>query len=242
MDYSGNFLAQWLDRAVNAMTRSKTTALTVVGFVLLAATGFIGYRWYDEQVQNNAHAALVELLKLSNAPLQKAGEAPNEHAFATQQAKWARVAHVAREHATEHARAGIAPFFHLMLGEAALQQGDKKGALDEIKRGLRTVKDKAFADVWQVKAACIALDSGDAILAKEGLVALTGLAHDKKSAAHQYALYQLGMHFWTHRDFVQAKHYWQQLLVEYAERAATVESEMFIDKVKSKLALITAEE
>jgi hypothetical protein len=242
MSHSENLLVHWLDKAVSGAQKNKVAVVTTVGIVALTVVCFVGYRWYDEQIQNNAHAAFTELLKLSNAPVQKEGDQSNERSFSSSKEKWASVAQKAREYMNEHSGSGLAPLFHVMLGEAALNLGEKKDALEYISRGIGSMKGSVLKDAWQVKAACIALDSGDEKMVKEGERLLITRAEDKQSAAHQYALYQLGMHYWGQRNFSEAKNYWQQLLVQYAQQDSNVESELFIDRVKSKLALITAEE
>jgi len=77
-------------------------------------------------------------------------------------------------------------------------------------------------------------------LKKEGLSELKKRADNAQDIAQEAALYHMGNYFWHKKDFVQAKNYWQPLIIKYGSRDSKTQSG-YIDLVKAKLRLISAD-
>ncbi len=235
--FKNNVLAQWIGSFMNFLATYKL----IVGVVLICSTasvvGVIGYRWYDEQVQRSASEALHKAMKIYHRPVSKEKEAD---AFATQQERWAAIEQVFKDSYVQHSGSGIAPLFLLYQGEALLNQDKQEKALELFTQALSKMPEGALKDAWSVKKALIQIDTENDQIKQEGLNTLNQIAYDKQSGAQEYAQYHIGLHHWHNDQFDQAKAVWHQMMVQHAQRD-DAGGDLFVSKVKSKLALITPE-
>lgn len=243
MDFSQNIVVEWIELAVDYAIEYKK--LVLVGFLVLsgATGGFFWHRWNAACQSQRAHKELVEVLKLFEAPVVKEStsiDKKNLAQFYSESEKWENVASACSEAYKSYSRTAFAPFFLVYQSEALLNIQKKEAALLVLKQAFGLFKGLVLRDFLRVKMALISMDCQDKELQQKGFEDLKRLAEDSDHAAHEQALYYLGLYYWNNNEFSLAKNYWQQMLVKYAQtdvRSGGVYTEL----VKPKLALITVE-
>ena len=218
----------------------RTTILSAIIAGLVAGGGALFYRWYDVQVQQTAYTALKKAIQVYERPIAQGKNNQNGTAFASAQEKWAAVDSTFKEAYEQHASSGIAAFFLAYRGDAALEAGELENAYKFYQEDVEKLPHGELRDLWLVKSSLIGIDTGDTQKCARGLETLQKLAAQTTSSAAQYAHYELGLYYWHAKDFSRAKNIWQDFIVKYASNDSS-QDDFFVNKVKSKLALITVE-
>lgn len=242
MDFSENIMFEWLERAVDFAIEHKKYVLVGTLALALAGGGIVWYRWYSINLAQQAHKTLVETLKVFEAPIQKASPTGkrNPEQFYSASEKWTQVATLCADAYNQFSNTSLAPFFLTYQAEALLQMRKHDEALVLIKQAHAQLKSQALRDFMSVKIALIGMDCSTQAMQQEGFLELKRLAENSNHMAHEFALYSLGLYFWDNKEFAQAKNYWQQMLVKYAQTDGR-SGGVYTEQVKSKLALITVE-
>lgn len=242
MDFSENFLAEWIERAVDFALEYKTFVFAGALSLALASGGIVWYRWQATHKAQQAHKTLVETLKIFQSPIQKASdqEKRDPSKFYSASEKWAHIATVCADAYQQYSSTTLAPFFLTYQADALLNMQKHEEALPLLKKAYSRLKNQALKDFLGVKIALVAMDCSSQATQQEGFLELKRLAENTNHTAHEYALYSLGLYFWDNKEFAQAKNYWQQMLVKYA-RSDARSGGVYTEQVKSKLALITVE-
>lgn len=236
-------MVEWIERAVDYAIEYKTYVIAGTLALILASGGMIWYRWYAVNLAQQAHKTLVETLKVFEAPVQKAPPASEQRdaaQFYSESEKWNHIAMLCADAYKQFSRTTLAPFFLAYQAESLLNVRQHEEALGLLKQAHALLKNQPLRDFLSVKIALVAMDCPAQATQQEGFLELKRLAENSNHTAHECALYNLGLYFWNNKEFAQAKNYWQQMLVKYAQsdvRSGGVYTEL----VKSKLALITVE-
>ena len=243
MDFSHSPLVVWLDHALNkALIYKKYVIAAAVGVGIIIG-GIIVHRLYGHHLNVRAHKEMLEALKVYEAsvvPLAQTNKNDSFSQFSTEEEKWKKVNEVFAKAYDNNKGAGIAPFFLTIQAEALARLGKFQEAVTVMDRTLHELPSKEVQAIYKVKFALIKIDSPEVGYQKQGLDELIALASDDKGFAHEHALYYTGLYFWCKKDFVQAKNYWQQLMLKYGYKDVKNQSG-FADLVKGKLALISPE-
>lgn len=242
MEFSKNNLLESLDRAIDTLIKHKKQTLMGIGLTVCLVFAGIGYTVYRQKMQVKAHATLVAALKVFEAPV-VAGSSNKSDVkmptqFATEEEKWNKVQEIFKDAYNNHKGAGIAPYFLTYQAEALVQLGKFDEAIQALTDAIRLMKSTELKAFYQVKLALIKLDSPKH--QQEGLTELKKYADDQQGLAHENALYHMGNYYWYKKDFVQARNYWQQLVIKYGLKDARLQSG-FTELAKSKLRLISAD-
>lgn len=243
MDFSHSPLLMWLDHALNNILKYKKYVIAGAATIAIIVSAVIVYNLYDNHRNVRAHKEMLEALKVYEAPVIAATQAKNSDGlwqFSSEQEKWNKVQDVFAKAYNNNRGAGIAPFFLTFQADALVYLGKWDEAVKVMNQAIGEMSSKELQAIYKVKVALIKLDSSNEAYKKEGLSQLLALAGEEKGFAHEHALYHAGMYFWCKKDFVQAKNFWQQLMLKYSYKDARNQSG-FADLVKTKLGLISSE-
>jgi len=242
MDFSKNHLLGLLDRTIDTLIKRKKEALLGLIVTIGLIASIIGYTMYRHKVQIQAHATLIASLKVyeasvvPGAPSKLDVKLPTE--FGSEEEKWNKVQAVFKDAYNDHKGAGIAPYFLTYQAEAFARLGKFDEAVQTMAEALRLMKSPELKAFYQVKLALMKLDSQKH--QQEGLTELKKMATDQQNFAHESALYHMGNYYWYKKDFVQARNYWQQLMIKYGLKDSKLQSG-FADLARTKLRLVSAE-
>ena len=200
----------------------KQILITITAiFALIIVT--TGYYFYAKSREERAHAALVQAFEYFNAPVVEAGKEEEtidfteKKTFTTDAEKWAKVADIFKKGYEANKSSGVSGMFLAFYSEGLLQQGNIKEAITVLSSAIPKINNKDLRAFYTLKKTLMKLDSKDGALINEGLLTLTKLAADESGIAHDSALYNLGSYYWAHKNFDEAKNYWNQLLLKYGK-------------------------
>jgi len=242
MEFSKNTILESLDRALDTLMKHKKQTLIGIGLTISLVITGIGYTMYRQQMQVKAHSMFVAALKVYEAPVVEGSvnksdvKMPTQ--FATEQEKWNKVQEIFKDAYNNHKDAGIAPYFLTYQADALAHLGKFDDAIQALTKAIHLMKSPELKSFYQVKLALVKLDSQKH--QQEGLTELKKYADDQQAFSNECALYYIGNYFWCKKDFVQARNYWQQLVIKYGSKDTKLQSG-FIDLAKSKLRLISAD-
>ncbi len=242
MDFSENIMVEWIERAVDFALDNKKIFISGALALILGSGGMVWYRWHATSLAQQAHKTLVETLQVFEAPIQKSTDQTkaDQTKFRSATEKWTHVASLCADAHSRFKRTTLAPFFLAYQADALLNLRKHDEALPLLKQAEAQMRSQPLKDFMSVKVALVGMDCSTQALQQEGFLQLKRLAENADHAAHEYALYNLGLYFWDNKEFAQAKNYWQQMLVKYAQSDAR-SAGAYTDLVKQKLALITVE-
>lgn len=243
MDFKQSPILMWLDHMLNKAVVHKRYIMAVGAAIVLVVGGIVLYQFYSRHLNVRAHKDMLDALKVYEASIvPNARTSPKDGfwQFSSEEEKWKKVSEVFEQAYAKNKGAGIAPFFLTFQAEALTRLQKFDDAVKVMEKAIGDLPSKELASLYKVKLALIKLDSSAAPMQKQGLDELNALGQDNKGFAHEHALYHLGQYFWCKKDFVQAKNYWQQLMVTYGYKDVKNQSG-FADLVKAKLGLISPE-
>lgn len=244
MDFSKSHLLECLDRTVDILVKHKREFFIGLGLTIGLVVGGIGYSIHRNKLQVSAHTTLVAALKVYEASIDPSLDVTKKLTvkmptqFKTEEEKWNKVQEVFKEAYNNHKGAGIAPYFLTFQAEALSRLTKFDEALQAMTEAIRLMGSPELKAFYQVKLALIKLDSQKH--QNEGLTELKKYADDQQGLAHECALYHLGNYFWCKKDFVQARNYWQQLMIKYGLKDTKLQSG-YSELARTKLRLISAE-
>ncbi len=241
MDTSSNPVVVWLENAIDFVNKNKKPVLAgVVGVAILAAAT-TGYCFYRTHVREQAHKALIQALRSYDGVVGKITSADaNSMFFGSEIEKWKTTEQLFKDGYENYKSTELAPMFRVYQSEALLHLGKLDEAITALTGAVDKIKNHAVKDFYQIKLALMKLDSGKELDQQQALASLKAIADNNQSIAHESALYQLGAYYWSAKKFVEAKNYWQILLVKYGTRDAKNPSP-YAEVVKEKLALVSVE-
>lgn len=243
MNESRSMLSSWSEQSKEfALNYTRQLVYGVIGAVVIGLGG-LGYHQYWKHMQAVAQGDLAAALRFVDAPIIPGGKTVVDGdavQFASAEDKWNHLNKVFAEAYAKNKGSGISGMFLVNQADALINLGKNTQALEVMNEALDRLPSKELKDFYRVKRALMKMDNEGAVVQKEGLEELKKLADNQSSYAHEQALYYLGNYFWVHKDFAQAKNYWQQLVVKYGMRDGQHPSP-YVDVVRSKLRLISAE-
>ena len=242
MDFSREHMHDFMDKAISFVLSRKKQFFMGVAVAAGLVCFSVGYYYYNHWVQVSAHRDLIAAMRYYDAPVGKGKTviSPEIIEFASSEEKWKKVEETYKENLRKHRGAGIAPIFQSYVVESLIRQGKTDDARQELAEAMRKISSVQVRDFFEVKLALLKIDSGKADLVQEGVADLKRIADSGKHAANELGLYYLGYFYWTRKDFVQVKNYWQQYMVKYGYLDAKLQSGL-VEVVKEKLSLISAE-
>ena len=243
MSFSYNRFAALLDLSLDKILAQRKHVVTgLVGAAVLVVAG-VGFNWYWNGLQESAQKDFIEMTRYFEAPVINGVETRTEGEslqFGSEQEKWAFIAQAYDKAYSKNKRAGIGPMFKLYQVDALLQLNKRDEAIEALEGAVKATGNREVQDFLKLKLALIKMDSAHQEQQKLGLGALKGIAEDTSSYAHEAALYYVGYYFFAKNDTVQAKNYWQQLMVKYGMQDSKQQSP-YAELVRAKLHLISSD-
>jgi|SaaInlLV_10m_DNA_2_1039722.scaffolds.fasta_scaffold00107_42 tetratricopeptide (TPR) repeat protein len=213
--------------------------LSTILFISVVVTGH--FFWVKTR-EERAHRALVNSLEYFNAPVVAADKEEetldftDKKSFANEKEKWEKVAEVFRNAHKKNKSSGIAAMFLAYYSEALINLDKIEEAIVVLSGAIDAMKNYEIREYYRLKLALMKIDSNEGSTVTEGLAALIKLAADEKSIVHDSALYNLGLHYWSNKNFDEAKNYWNQLLLKYGKDSDIPSP--WAEKAEEKLGLI----
>ncbi|MBU1008181.1 tetratricopeptide repeat protein [Candidatus Dependentiae bacterium] len=197
--------------------------LVAIGVTMLLVGGTYGYSYYKVSREERAYRAMVTAFEYFDAPI-KSGEAKEKDLsflgkkeFSSANEKWEKVALVFKKAYEDHGNSGIAPFFLAFQVEALINLGNIPEAIKLLREVIRLLTNKESKDYYQSKLALLLTDTKNDKNIQEGLAMLKKIALDDESVAHDLSLFHLGNYYWCHKQFTEARNYWNQLVLKYGK-------------------------
>lgn len=235
MDFTNSPIAEWFEKAADTVVVYKKVVIAGLLATAVAGASYAGYSYYRKRIQRAAHHDMVAALQYFDAPVIQDAKREGKLQFATEEEKWKEVATQFNEAYKRNASSTLAPMFLAFYSEALSNLGQHKEAIRSLTEAVNSIKDARLQEYYQLKLALLNLDSKDEAAHKQGLDMLQKIAFNQQHAAHDQALYHLGLYYWINKKFNEAKNYWQQFIVKYGNEQAL---EPFIHNVRTKLELI----
>ncbi|MCK4517873.1 tetratricopeptide repeat protein [Candidatus Babeliales bacterium] len=211
-----------IDDLVKKIKECQIQVLIGLGIVAFIIGGVYGLGYYKQRREERAYQTLVSAMKYFDAPVAKKSE---EHQgnldflekkeFSTEKEKWERVASTFKDAYDSYSGAGIAPIFLAYRAEALVQLDKLDEAIEVLRQAIAGMSNGQTRELYQAKLALMLLDTKEEKEASVGLETLKKLAADEQSVVRDLALYHLGQHYWYAKNFIEAKNYWNQLLLSY---------------------------
>jgi tetratricopeptide (TPR) repeat protein len=224
------------------ITHNRNQVIGGVAAVLLLTVGSVGYLYYDSWSQASAHKAFIDAMRYYEAPVSGGKTVVSDYGiqFATEEEKWKKVEDVFKQAYNKHSGTGIASMFKVHQADALSNLGKIDEAIEMLSSAIKKIPSIEVKDFYTLKLALLKLDSAQQSVQQDGLASLKKIVDDTHNFANEAGLYYLGHYFWTLKDYVQAKNYWQQLMVKYGMKDAKEQSG-YAEVVRGKLKLISAD-
>lgn len=227
-----NSVNTWM-QALQTRRREILCALLTVG---LTFGGYFGYRSWRRYQNFAAHRLFEQNMATFNTPV--SGEAVTSDTlftFASREEKWQEVALQFSSSYAAYPRSSYAPLFLAYAARAHQHLGDTSQAVDLLKKSIKAFRAEALSGWHQAQLAVLYLGAEDVALVQIGIDLLATISQDPKHIGQEFALYQLGNHYWYNDQFDQAQHYWNMLAM--LQRGQAQPSEWFV-QAKQKLKLL----
>jgi len=215
-----------LDDLIKAIQTYKNQVILVLA-VIAALTGSIfGYMYFKKNREEKAYRTMVVAMEYFEAPIKAdddKDEDPNDLSFLnkkefkTKKEKWEKVQQVFAEAYKNHCSSGLAPVFLAYQAEAQINLNNLAEAIKLIREAISQAHPREVKEQYQVKLALMLIDTKNDASITEGLSMLKKIAADDHSVSHDTALYYLGDYYWHRKKFVDARNYWNQLLLKYGK-------------------------
>jgi predicted negative regulator of RcsB-dependent stress response len=228
-----NTIQEWFDalrgkpKPEHPLIRYGTPiAFTLLAIVALCAAYF-SYRWYvniQEQAAQYACSQLIdEYMELQKQESPDYGPLIEKCAAAYERYK----------------RSSVAPYIVSFQVDALLKAKRHEDAVTVMDRLVMNLpNDMNTTALFKTKHALLLLDSENEPQKEDGLKLLTVLADDLDNPHRDYALYHLGLYYWTRNELVQARTAWQELTE--AQEVELQAPSPWVEVVAEKLATIPA--
>ena len=211
-----------IDDVIKKIQEYQNQLLVGLGIIVFIIGGVYGLGYYKQRREERAYQTLVSSMKYFDAPVVKKSEKHQDDIgflekkeFSTEKEKWERVASVFKDAYDSNSGAGIASIFLAYRAEALVQLGKLDEAIEPVRQTIAGMSNGKTKELYQAKLALMLLDNKNTSEASAGLESLKKLAADDQSVVRDLALYHLGQHYWYTKNFVEAKNYWNQLLLSY---------------------------
>ncbi len=201
----------------------------------ISCVAFFGYRYYQHRVQIAAHQEFMTAMKQFDKPV-KAG-AKSQDSFASDEEKWRSVEETFRNGYKNHKSSTLAPMFLAFQATSLVAMNRLNDAISVMKSAVHAMTSPMLKSYYEITLSLMQLDSSNKSDQEDGVKRLQLIALDKKHIAQSQALYHLGLFAWTHKNFNEAKNYWQQFMPMFGGLAGFEHQTAVI---KEKLDLIEA--
>lgn len=240
MDKTLNKYVDLIDGLISYTKKNRIQVVGGVAAVLLLIVGSIGYLYYDSWAQASAHKAFLDAMRYYEAPVSGGKTVVTDYGiqFATEEEKWKKVEDVFKQAYNQHRGAGIATMCKVHQADALAKLCKNEQAIEVLSSAIKKSPSIEIKDFYTLKLALLKLDNSK--LQQEGLAELKKIAENANNYANEAGLYYAGYYFWSLKDYVQAKNYWQDLMVKYGLKDAKEQSG-YPELVRNKLKLISAE-
>lgn len=213
--------------------------------VLLLSTGVV---WWQSSrrasISRGAHAALLELEKLTHAEVGDKATTEGAMLFPSEEEKWAAVQVAADRSHADFAGSKLAAFFLAYRADALTVLGKKDEARELLARAVASMPMGDIRDLYEIKLALFQLDMAEPQAVTQGIARLQKIANKDRSAAQPVALYRLGEYYWILNDFNEAKNYFGQLSLMHGRKIenqlGSIEPLPWATKAQSRLNLIAS--
>ena len=177
-------------------------------YVIVAALGLFvlggaaySYRWWSQRAEQNAQKALSECVYAYHQALEGKDES------------WSHVSMLCSFGYEQHKSSSLAPYFKVFYADAVLREGDTQKALETLDEAITSLPTNSpFVYVYKTKQALMRLDAEDNKIQEEGLTSLRELADNKENKNRDFALYYLGLYYWSQDAVAEATKVWQTLV------------------------------
>ena len=130
--------------------------------------------------------------------------------------------------------------FLVYQSEALLNLDKPDDAISLLDKATSVMTNTTIKDFYRIKLSLMMIDNSKELTKQQGLAVLQLISDDTKSCANETALYYLGAFYWSEKKFLEAKNYWQKLIVKYGTQTKHVQS-AYSEIVRTKLALLNVE-
>ncbi|TET06952.1 tetratricopeptide repeat protein [Candidatus Dependentiae bacterium] len=176
----------------------------ILMLILLGATGFWCYRWWQRQQEAITQKALSECLYAYQAAFQDKDES------------WANVTMLFNVGYEQHSSSSLAPYFLIFYADALFKQGKRNEALEKFDEAIKIVpSDSPLLFLYKTKRALIQMDDEEHTGRDEGLQELKLLAENEENKNRDMALYYLGLYYWAQDNVKEAQAIWQKLVNDF---------------------------
>ncbi len=185
----------------NPLNRYMKQLTMVIAVLLVAAGGYVGYRWHIAAREQKAYHTFAEYLGDFQSALK-----------VDTSAEWNRVISLLNNGYAQHKASNVAPLLLSLKADAQIKLGELVAAGATLKQAIDALsKDSQLTPLLSVKYALLQLDAVDSELQKVGLQELIALARDKDNLYKDMALFYLGRYYWAHDQVEEAQKSWQEL-------------------------------
>ena len=185
----------------NPLNRYMKQLTMVITVLLVAAGGYVGYRWHIAAREQKAYHTFAEYL--TEFQLAVKADTP---------AEWNRLISLVNNGYAQHKTSNVAPLLLSLKADAQIKLGELVEAGNTVKQAINALPtDSKLVPLLSVKHALLQLDATDSELQKAGLQELIALARDKDNPYKDMALFYLGRYYWAHDEVEEARKSWQEL-------------------------------
>ncbi len=185
----------------NPLNRYMKQLTMVIAVVLVAAGGYVGYRWHMAAREQKAYHTFAEYLTEFQSAVKD-----------DTAADWNRLVSLLNNGYAQHKTSNVAPLLLSLKADAQIRLGELIEAGATLKQAIDALsKDSPLTPLLSVKHALLQMDATDSELQKTGLQELIALARDKDNSYKDMALFYLGRYYWAHEQVEEARNSWQEL-------------------------------
>jgi hypothetical protein len=215
--------------------KKDTTSFYLTLIAVVAVVGFGGlkaYRWHTASKEQAAQLVVAEAVeeyyKASDAFLL---DAENQQVV-EQRIDDARIAFDGV--LSRHKGSKLIPYVQALDADVLWHAGSKDKALAAMQKAIDGVSMPAIKNSFRTKYALMLLDTDQA---QKGLDMLTALSQDSENSVADYAIYNLGYHYWIKGDVETARATWKKL-ESFTSKDRPEGASPYLDAAQKKLQVI----
>lgn len=229
MNRSVDPLTDIFDKITDTVVQYRYHIAVAAAGIAIAAGAGVWYRYASNQSAMRASKELLHVVRLFEEQVRSEQETSPE--------QWEALAKTLADSFEKNSSARISAAFLMYQADALLRADKMSEAITVMKKAVysSSIASQVRA-YYELKLALVLIDTNNQDQVAEGVALLEKLAAQVKGAAQEHALFHLGMHHWVNKQYAQAKHYWQQYMVNYGTDASCAD---LTEKVKSMLELVT---
>ncbi|MEX0671902.1 MAG: hypothetical protein WD068_00950 [Candidatus Babeliales bacterium] len=195
--------------ALKRMDRTqKIISLTVIGFIGASIGGYLVYRPYIANREQQAHVRFVDSMEIY-LQAQAAGQDKDKKKY--QQGLYEEAELAFHAGSDQHASSYLSPYFIALQASAMLQQGKRDEALVLYEKAYNSIPTRSpVRNLFAIQLALIQID--DEKTSVNGVKSLQSLASDTANQYQDLAQFYLGQYYWSRGEIEEAKTVWLKLI------------------------------